>query len=591
MMISVKAEVLLINILLVALILVYVNLLFGAKSTLPSPTTKFIIDKDTNERWKLKSEGNGKSYTSDKQSEKSIGADDYYSYDGEKEKESRRSRSWEQEAAEVLALEAKDPIVPSAKFRCPPHPPDWITIRSELNYKYLWLHGKSNEHMSATATLDTPLHFKAFEVVPVQGDCSDGGWVRLREGDTQGFLRMIPSKLASKTKTGVIDGGNAEDPAASTTVAAAETDTAVQAESSEDILSEDENAWAVMKGSSDLTDTKTDHSYHFLLEEEGYLLNRGSHAFVNVISKADFLIRGHASTPPTRPARREFNAMMRMSFVNETLVHEAIVQEETEKKEAADFDAALIKQIQSFPKSAEVRVISFGLYGSIEKYTLGAIRNTELAKIYFPGWTCRFYCTSDVPKGVIETLSRNGAEIVSVPDGEGYISGMFWRFLVAVDAKVDRFIVRDVDSRLNSREAMAVHEWIESGYEVHLMRDHVNHCYEMNGGMWGGVKGSMSFLKTKMDKWKSKDQYFQDMDFLKEEIWPEVVDKQIAHDSYCCDRYTNARPFPTRRPPTYQHVGQVFDKDDKMRISDIDGYIRGVPVPRQCRLHADWIYG
>jgi len=283
--------------------------------------------------------------------------------------------------------------------------------------------------------------------------------------------------------------------------------------------------------------------------------------------------------------------MMRMSFVNETLVHEAIVEEEAEKQDAKDADAASIKQITAFPKSSEVRVISFGLYGSTEKYTIGAIRNTELAKIYFPGWTCRFYCTSDVPKEVIDTLTRNGAEIVSVPDGEGYISGMFWRFLVAVDSKVDRFIVRDVDSRLNSREAMAVHEWIESGYEVHLMRDHVNHCHEMNGGMWGAVKGSMNFLKSKMDQWKSKDQYFQDMNFLKEEIWPEIEDKQIAHDSYCCDRYTNSRPFPTRRPSTYQHVGQVFDKDDKFRISDIDGYIRGVPVPRQCRLHADWIYG
>jgi len=569
-MISVSTEVLLINILLIALILVYVNLLFGgAKSSLPSPTSKFIIDKDTNERWMIKLEGNSQSnkFKSDKGSESSPGFDDYYTYD---EKEGRGSSAGEKEA-DVLAEETKNPIVPSSKYRCPPHPPDWITIRSELNFKYLWLHGKSNEHMSATATIDTPLHFKAFEVVPVQDDCGDGGWVRLREGDTQGFLRMIPSKLDIARDTQA----QGED----------------QEESFENILAEDENAWAVMKGSSSLTDTKTDQSYHFLLEEEGYVLNRGSNAFVNVISKAEFLVRGHSSTPPTRPARREFNAMMRMSFVNETLVHEAIVKEEAEKQEAKDSDAALIKQVQAWPKSSEVRVISFGLYGSTEKYTVGAIRNTELAKIYFPGWTCRFYCTSDVPKEVIEKLTQNGAEIVSIPDGEGYISGMFWRFLVAVDAKVDRFIVRDVDSRLNSREAMAVHEWIESGYAVHLMRDHVNHCHEMNGGMWGAVKGSMSFLKSKMDKWKSKDQYFQDMNFLKEEIWPEIEDKQIAHDSYCCDRYTNARPFPTRRPSTYQHVGQVFDKDDKFRVSDIDGYIRGVPVPRQCRLHADWIYG
>ncbi|CAM9970164.1 unnamed protein product, partial [Discosporangium mesarthrocarpum] len=37
-------------------------------------------------------------------------------------------------------------------------------------------------------------------------------------------------------------------------------------------------------------------------------------------------------------------------------------------------------------------------------------------------------------------------EIVAVPT-----PGMFWRFLPADDPTVDRFIVRDVDSRLNAR--------------------------------------------------------------------------------------------------------------------------------------------
>jgi hypothetical protein len=39
-----------------------------------------------------------------------------------------------------------------------------------------------------------------------------------------------------------------------------------------------------------------------------------------------------------------------------------------------------------------------------------------------------------------------------VPAGMGYSSGMFWRFMVASDSTVDRYIVRDVDSRLNARD-------------------------------------------------------------------------------------------------------------------------------------------
>ena len=60
--------------------------------------------------------------------------------------------------------------------------------------------------------------------------------------------------------------------------------------------------------------------------------------------------------------------------------------------------------------------------------------------------------TSDVPEDVITTLKELGSEIESVPAGMGYSSGMFWRFMVAVDPAVDRYIIRDVDSRLNARD-------------------------------------------------------------------------------------------------------------------------------------------
>ncbi len=42
-------------------------------------------------------------------------------------------------------------------------------------------------------------------------------------------------------------------------------------------------------------------------------------------------------------------------------------------------------QIVSLPVSNEKRVISFGLYGNDPKYTQGAVRNAELAPVYFPG--------------------------------------------------------------------------------------------------------------------------------------------------------------------------------------------------------------
>ena len=43
---------------------------------------------------------------------------------------------------------------------------------------------------------------------------------------------------------------------------------------------------------------------------------------------------------------------------------------------------------------------------------------------------------------------------------------------MANDDTVDRYIIRDVDSRLNIRERFAVEEWINSDKQFHLMRDH-----------------------------------------------------------------------------------------------------------------------
>lgn len=54
-----------------------------------------------------------------------------------------------------------------------------------------------------------------------------------------------------------------------------------------------------------------------------------------------------------------------------------------------------------------------------------------------------------------------------------------------------RYIVRDSDSRLNARDRFAVEEWIRSNKSVHSVRDHVNHCRPLNGGLWGGVKGGI----------------------------------------------------------------------------------------------------
>jgi hypothetical protein len=63
---------------------------------------------------------------------------------------------------------------------------------------------------------------------------------------------------------------------------------------------------------------------------------------------------------------------------------------------------------------------------------------------------------------------------------------MSWRFLVLGDPTVEKFAVRDLDSRLSQRERMAVEEWENSAFPFRGMRDHPEHSVPLMGGMWGG---------------------------------------------------------------------------------------------------------
>ena len=48
------------------------------------------------------------------------------------------------------------------------------------------------------------------------------------------------------------------------------------------------------------------------------------------------------------------------------------------------------------------------------------------------------------------------------------------------------FLTRDLDSRLNAREAAAVDEWLtKTDYAFHFMRDNPAHSIEILGSAWG----------------------------------------------------------------------------------------------------------
>ena len=204
------------------------------------------------------------------------------------------------------------------------------------------------------------------------------------------------------------------------------------------------------------------------------------------------------------------------------------------------------------------KIIAFSLWGSTPKYTIGAIRNAELAKEIYPGWTCRFYVGNDVPSDIVETLRENDAEIVEF--GESGWNGMFWRFFAA-DNHDGVMISRDTDSRLGPREKAAVDDWLASDKDFHIMRDHLYHRTEILGGMWGVRNGLLRDIRRMIVNYNTGDfdnKYQVDQNFLREIIWPLVKDKSCVHDPY----FSTGHEFPTEREDMQDFVGQVFDENE-----------------------------
>jgi hypothetical protein len=190
------------------------------------------------------------------------------------------------------------------------------------------------------------------------------------------------------------------------------------------------------------------------------------------------------------------------------------------------------------------RIISMSVYGTDPKYTDAVIKNIELQPDIYPGWDFRIYHDEKVPQNIIEKIKEyNNVELIKMPNIIGHLK-MFWRFYPLMDTSIERFIVRDTDSRLNIREAAAVKEWIESEKEFHIMRDHEQHGAYICGGMWGATSEFINKIKDKYDDLKnnfiktltfneiygSRGAYFNsDQKFLWKIIWPKIINNHIAH--------------------------------------------------------------
>lgn len=196
------------------------------------------------------------------------------------------------------------------------------------------------------------------------------------------------------------------------------------------------------------------------------------------------------------------------------------------------------------PRDAKKNVIAFSLFGGNPRYVNGARANAVAARFIYPGWTCRFYVDDAVPRVVVDQLGAEGAHVLVVGGLPSAKFGTFWRFLVADDALVERYLVRDCDSVVNVRERVAVDEWIDSGRHFHAMRDVYSHTELVLAGLWGGVRGALPPIAEAMRRYVDERIFDRTLDqrFLREMLWPTIRQSVLVHDSQFA--FGERRDFP-----------------------------------------------
>jgi hypothetical protein len=207
------------------------------------------------------------------------------------------------------------------------------------------------------------------------------------------------------------------------------------------------------------------------------------------------------------------------------------------------------------------KIISMSVWGNNPSYSVGAIKNAQIAKELFPDWICRIFVDGTVPTNYVEKmLEFPNVELAQLDNDNLY--GMFWRFYSMFQSEDDIVISRDSDSRLSKREKKCIDEWLESDKKFSVIRDHHRHYdWPMLGGMWG-MKGKFNDeLLLIMENYAQTHAYTVDQIFLKDVVWNIAKDDSIVHGFLEVDWMMNSRD-------NIHFIGQGYTENDEPLYSE-----------------------
>jgi GR25 family glycosyltransferase involved in LPS biosynthesis len=135
------------------------------------------------------------------------------------------------------------------------------------------------------------------------------------------------------------------------------------------------------------------------------------------------------------------------------------------------------------------KVISFVIWNDIPRYNVGLLRNLKLAKKFYPDFISYIYVHyPSVNKKLFQTIENEFSNIKIIKKFDEKIRMkrfMLFRLEPYLEEDVDILLSRDIDTKIQPKEVLAVYDWINSNRSLHIMRDHPQHFPRILGGMFG----------------------------------------------------------------------------------------------------------
>lgn len=200
-------------------------------------------------------------------------------------------------------------------------------------------------------------------------------------------------------------------------------------------------------------------------------------------------------------------------------------------------------------------VISFSLYGNVQKYLGGLIENCQQINRIYPDFWIYIYLGNDFDKNMLDNKFDNIINIQFIETGKNGHEVMSYRFFAIDRPEVGIAFSRDADSRINARDQYCINEFLKSDKKFQIIRDSPSHGVEILGGMWGIKKGIDINIQSLLEKFKVRNATFKhgtDQDFLGEYVYPLVRNHALVFDQFFRYKHETRVVIPLAYD---QHVG------------------------------------